>query len=407
MIGRILILDDEPLALDGLKRVLRPLAADWELLFASDARQALDWMSDRPVDLVLSDLLMPGMKGIEFLGRVRDQYPQTVRLILSGYIDRELLLRCATSAHRAVAKPCNPADLLAVLRRALSVITSIPTHTLRTAICRTDRLPTQPEIRRQLICSGDLSLDRASACVARDVGLAAIVLKLANSPVVQVAKQICSIPDAVACLGLDTVRSLAASATEPAWSAFTPDRLQKLWKHSLDTAMGAQLIARIEHVHQEILDEAFAAGLLHDAGKFLLVSNFPDQYSEAVRLAIEEKIELSEAEVRIFGAAHPKVGAALLDLWGLPASMLETVSMHHLPSGTCCHRFSALTAVHVANALIHERDDDSDCSPVSHVDPAHIGDLGLSARINTWRGAISDGTSKMENGKWPVPPSRP
>lgn len=394
MNGRILILDDEQPALDGLRRVLRPLSSEWELIFVDRADQALECMSRAPVDLVLSDLMMPGMKGIQFLGEVHSRFPHTVRLILSGYIDRDLLFQCATAAHRAVAKPCQPDVLLAILRRALSAITSIENPSLRAAVCRTNRLPTQPEVQRELVeklASHTISLDELSRMVARDVGLAATVLKLANSPVVQVSKHIFSIPEAVACLGMETVRSLidtASSADAPGNTGCQPGSLHKLWKHSLDTAVGAQTIAAIEHGRPEMLDETFTAGLLHDAGKFLLVSNFPAQYTRAVQVAVEEQIELTEAERRVFGASHADVGAALLGLWGLPPSMLETVSLHHFPSGSCRHAFSPLIAVHVANALVHERDDDTSAVPVSHFDPAHLGELGLSARIGAWRGAV-------------------
>lgn len=81
----LLLVDDEANILAALKRVLRP--DGYEILTASSAREGLELLATHPVQVVVSDQRMPEMNGTEFLSRVRDLYPNTVRLVLSGYTD--------------------------------------------------------------------------------------------------------------------------------------------------------------------------------------------------------------------------------------------------------------------------------------------------------------------------------
>jgi putative nucleotidyltransferase with HDIG domain len=394
---RILFVDDEPLVLDGLKRSLRPLRSECELVFVKSAEDGLRELQEKSFDVVVSDMLMPGMNGSVFLEQVGRRCPAAVRFILSGYSDRDVLIRCAESAHQTIAKPCNPETLKAVLRRAVEWCEKISNRTIREVICRTGRLPTPHAVRCETVRAlGHSAITESElACtVVQDVGMAAMVLKIANSGVFARRKQISSIAEAVASLGLETIRSLAelkpAAASRndlnPQWQRHA----ELLCKHSLDTAIGAQTIARIELAEQPLVDESFASGLLHDIGKFLLVSSFPEQYSAAVRLAVDERIDLTEAEKRVFGVSHAETGAALLELWGFSLSTVDAVSHHHFPSLRCSDSFTALTAVHVANAVAHERDRNAGCGSRLLCDSVHLHGIGLAPRLAIWRDAVRE-----------------
>jgi HD-like signal output (HDOD) protein len=94
--------------------------------------------------------------------------------------------------------------------------------------------------------------------------------------------------------------------------------------------------------------------MLHDMGKLMLADSLPDEFEKALALADEEKIPLPVAELEIFGATHAGLAAYLFGLWGLPAAIVEAVAFHHEPEKSDLKQFSALTAVHVANALCDE-----------------------------------------------------
>jgi YesN/AraC family two-component response regulator len=81
---RILFVDDEPLVLAGLKRMLHGMRKQWEMVFVESGEAALKFMADNAVDVVVSDMRMPGMNGAQLLNEVMKRYPRTVRLILSG-----------------------------------------------------------------------------------------------------------------------------------------------------------------------------------------------------------------------------------------------------------------------------------------------------------------------------------
>src|SRR6266536_623189 len=89
---RILFVDDDPLVLQGMERAFRRMRAEWDMVFAESAEQALGLMAQEPFDVVVSDMHMPAMNGPALLTEVMQRYPKTVRLILSGTADQELIM---------------------------------------------------------------------------------------------------------------------------------------------------------------------------------------------------------------------------------------------------------------------------------------------------------------------------
>ena len=84
--AHILLVDDEPEVLIALSRILRK---QYELSTANNAHEALDLLNQTHVDLVISDIRMPTMSGIELLKKIRELYPHMGRILLSGYADME------------------------------------------------------------------------------------------------------------------------------------------------------------------------------------------------------------------------------------------------------------------------------------------------------------------------------
>ena len=116
----ILLVDDEPNITDALKRALR--REPYEFLTATSGTAALQLLERLQVDVVVSDEQMPGMSGSEFLTIVRKQFPDTIRMILSGQASLEAAVRAINEGevYRFFLKPCNPTDLIFTIQQALA-----------------------------------------------------------------------------------------------------------------------------------------------------------------------------------------------------------------------------------------------------------------------------------------------
>jgi DNA-binding NtrC family response regulator len=148
---RILFVDDEAMVLDGLRRMLRPMRDEWEMEFCESGPIALAQMAVSPADVIVSDMRMPGMNGAELLTRVMELYPRTVRLILSGHADHELILKCVGSTHQFLAKPCDPEAIKATVRRAAATDGALQSDALKTLVGQMSRLPSIPTLYREIV----------------------------------------------------------------------------------------------------------------------------------------------------------------------------------------------------------------------------------------------------------------
>lgn len=113
----ILVVDDELRSQEALRRTLEE---EFDVLTAGNAEEALAVMTREMVQVILCDQRMPGMSGVEFLKQVREQWPEVVRLIISGYTDAEDIISSINDAgiYQFVLKPWQPDLLLATLRNA-------------------------------------------------------------------------------------------------------------------------------------------------------------------------------------------------------------------------------------------------------------------------------------------------
>ena len=121
MKSKILFVDDEPMVLQGLRRMLRSLAGGWDMTFVESGAEALEQLAATPFDVVVTDMRMPVMKGAELLERVRTLHPRAIRLLLSGQSSEETMLASVGPAHQFRAKPCHANRLKDTVRRACAL----------------------------------------------------------------------------------------------------------------------------------------------------------------------------------------------------------------------------------------------------------------------------------------------
>jgi DNA-binding NtrC family response regulator len=107
----LLIVDDDEILAQSLQRQFKNLLKDFEILIAIGATQGLEILHERSVDVVISDMQMSFMDGIEFLKTVQTLAPHTIRLILSGERKENILPEESKPFHGYFVKPCNTAQI--------------------------------------------------------------------------------------------------------------------------------------------------------------------------------------------------------------------------------------------------------------------------------------------------------
>ena len=383
---RVLFVDDESFVLQGLQRMLRPMRNEWDMVFLESGTKALEVMAQQPFEVVVTDMRMPGMNGAQLLFEVKQRCPKTVRLILSGHADKELILKCVGTAHQFLAKPCEPEALRTAILRAGAFENSVKSEKIKGLISQMDCLPSIPSLFNDIIeklQKEDTSVEEIGPIIAKDLAMTAKLLKLVNSAFFGLRRQVSSPIDAVTYLGLDTIKSLVLAVN--AFSSFDgrktdPISLTGLWTHSLEVADWSKRIAIDERVDKSVVEECFIAGMLHDIGKLAFATNLPLEYQKAATLAEAEQLALYQAEEAVFGANHPDVGGYLLSRWGLPTSVVEGISWHHCPqNGSASNEVTPLLAIHVANGFSHEKEE----SAAFHGE--FLESSGASERLEEWR----------------------
>jgi HD-like signal output (HDOD) protein len=387
----ILFVDDEPMILDGLRRMLRPMADQWNMEFLDSGEKALARLAVGECDVVVTDMRMPGMNGAQLLTEVMRRYPDTIRIVLSGQSEREMILQSIGCAHQFLTKPCSASVLIDTLKRSCALRNQLPVLALKRLASQVSSLPSMPAVYREVISEIDSStgsMARLKKIIAGDVAMTAKVLQLVNSSFFGLPRRVVNAAEAVSLLGLETIKSLVLSVgvfsqikelRVPGYS------LQIMTEHSLSVAMMARGIAKCEQGDKRLVDDAFLAGMLHDIGLLVLVSNLPAPYIDVIAKATAERIPLHEAEREILGATHADVGAYLLGLWGLPQSIVEAIAFHHTPGKSSVNTFGVLTAVHVADVLDHELHPRIPGAADAQIDLQYLDGLGSGGRLEAWR----------------------
>jgi len=390
---RILFVDDDSTILQGLRRMLRPMRDEWDTDFANSGQQALQTMEKTPFDLVVSDMRMPGMDGAQLLNEVKNKFPDTIRIILSGQAEETAILRASGSMHQYLSKPCSYEKLQTVITRACSLRDYLNNPSLKKLVSQIESIPSFPKLYTEVmdeIKSSNCSLKKIGEIISKDIGMSTKILQMANSAFFGFSQSIASSAQAVQILGLDTIQAMVLS--HQIFSEFDKTKtkiknfsIDNLWNHCTNTGALARKIAKAEKMGSDIQNIAFTAGLVHDIGVLIVAQNLPDQLQDALSLAQKKHIELWRAEEETFNASHGAVGAYLLGLWGLPDPIVETVASHHCPGEHVDLGFCHLTLVHVAHVFENEMNPSSIISAPAAFDEVYLKKLGVWDHLPRWR----------------------
>jgi HD-like signal output (HDOD) protein len=365
---RILFVDDDANILTGLRRSLRGLRNEWEMVFAEGASTALEQCALAPFDVVVSDARMPGMEGSEFLGNVMQVFPDTVRMILSGQCSRDSVLKCVGVAHQFLSKPCDAATLKATIQRICGMREIFRDGSTRRTVACVQWLPSRPCVYAELAAQMDserASIEHVAEIVARDVAMSAKVVQLVSSGFFGTPQRVGSAAQAATLLGLETLKALWASsiAFRPCSAVDEEMAVERLTAHSLAVAMAAKRIARSMTDDRAQIGDSYMAGLLHEVGALALGKNWEAQGEERC----------------------PDLGGYFVALWGLPDAVVHAIAYHHVPSDCSKEPVVPLTALHVANALVEPFGSVFE-QPCGWLDMDYLRKSACASRVEKWRG---------------------
>lgn len=353
----VLFVDDEPEILESLEDCLEPFRDRWQMHFAPGGDDALKILDQRRINVLVTDLQMPGMDGAHLLAESRRRHPETARVIMSGFYDKETALRLVCATHQYLPKPCEPDRLTSTISRIFRLRDLLNSDTLQRLVSRIKALPSPPLVYAQLMEElerDEPELEKIGHVISRDPSMSAKILQLVNSAYFGLPREISHPSEATMFLGVDLIRGLVLMAhvftqfDNAKMAAFSIDRLME---HSWLSGIVARGLAGAEKLDSRNCDHAFLAGLLHDIGKLILMANLPQLYQDVLKTVETRRAALSEVEADEIGTNHAELGAYLLGLWGLPDPVVEAVAFHHRPTECETGHCGVATLVYAASEL--------------------------------------------------------
>ncbi len=388
---RILFVDDETNVLDGIRRMLRAQRNRWDMHFAVGGEAALQACETGVFDVVIADMRMPGMDGATLLGHVRDRFPSTARVVLSGYAEGALAARTVPVAHRFLTKPCDDAELQNTIECVCALQEILCSPELRRIIGSIGELPSLSRTYislTQAVGDPDASISQVADIIEQDVAMSAKVLQLVNSAFYGLAQNATSLRSAATHLGMETIKHLAL-ATET-FRVLKPDSRipESVCEAIQERAHRTAAIVGKLPLDRKTRECTLVAALLQDVGRLVLASKMPNEFCSILALTQERKCEPFEAEEEILGTSHAEIGAYLLGLWHIPDHAVEAIAHHHHPTRIPHSGFDSSIAVYVADLLAREMDahpQDATGCELRESDRACLETFGILQRFPEFR----------------------
>jgi putative nucleotidyltransferase with HDIG domain len=389
----ILLVDEDVLVLKALKRSLRQFNDQWTVSHAQFPKEALERLDQSSIDVLITEVRLTTADGELFLRSFLKKHPRAARIILTGYTSGEAIFKYAGLAHQLLAKPWSDQTLIETIQRADLISRMLSNERLKKTLNLIENFPSIPAVYLELsekLKTGEPSLQEVGEIIIRDPSLIIKLLQIVNSPFYGLPMPVTDPQKAVALLGLDIIKGFVLTSglfNQYENRKIANFHIDALWQHSLKTANIVRQIAKKEHLGKEISEASFIASLLHDVGKIIIASNFPNEFKEICSRATSEGLPIWHMEQQVLGASHAEIGAYLLGLWGLPLEVIMAVQEHHQPILNGHSGIDQTALVHIANAIEKNAVSLSGDAFV-HLNPEFIAHLHLNESITKWQKQI-------------------
>lgn len=360
MKAKILFIDDQENVLQSLKLSLRSMRSEWDMNFAQSGVEGLAMFKQIWPDVVITDMRMPNMDGAVVLKDIQKLKPDVGKIILSGYSDKDTVIKNMQLANEYLSKPCKTSELVAAINNTLQSNTMIENETIKKIVAEIETIPSSPAAYDKLItvlAKDDSTPEEIGAIISQDLALSTILMRIVNCAFFNFPTQAQNITHAVKMLGQQTLLNItkASHLFENIGSLENPRMsINMLWGHSLRVAQFAKTIAFDSGLSESLHNDCFMAAMFHDIGKFILASRMKREFSEIITMVEEEQCPVNVAEQRILGTTHADIGAYLLARWGFSHSQISIIRAHHDESVVTVETPTPQMILFTANYMDHE-----------------------------------------------------
>jgi len=390
---RVMLVDDDPFVTRGLARNLEAIDETMDVILMPGVSEALAAMEKGSVDVLVTDLCMPGQDGTALLREARERYPCMLRFVLSGEAKQEQVLNASLLAHRYLSKPCDAEMLRQVIMESIQSFRRIQNPAVAAVVSRLVELPARKHTLVELMrLLGDEHAETSSIIgeLQNDPAMVARLLKIANSPYFGHSGQIYTLDDAINIMGIELLASIAGSRSLLLMNPPRPESMlsvEELWQHCIEVMAMVKQVGRHLKLPKNIIREATTAAILHDIGKLILAYANPYGFAAALAKSQSDKIPAWQAEHAIFGNHHAEVGAYLLKLWGLPEPSMRAVAFQHAPHLSNDSEPGASVLLHIADFMVNIHGS----KPVTvNIDRTYLESLKLPSTAEHWSSLTLD-----------------
>jgi HD-like signal output (HDOD) protein len=377
----------------ALADISEALGTGWMPTAVRNEPEAVSQLKRFSFNAFLVDFNLGSPDASELLDLALAEHPETARFLMAYEADLSLVAAKVNGPHHLLSKPLEFALLKNRIEEGVAEQNSNGTEQGKDAAggqrASTKIPPVYAEVLKALEAP-EVTSEQVGELIGTDEALTAEVLRLACSSKLGLPRNFSGPAEAVESLGMGAVKTLVMALRHLAeHSQLKPGylSLDALWQHSTRVAQLARDLVLFETKDRSLAEEAFAAGLVHDLGKVVLVKNFDDLYGRVHSLARNQPVALWDVEREMFGANHGEIGGCLVGMWNLPGPVVEATAFHHEPTAVASPQLTALAAVQIADVLEHELWPSEEFKVAPAMDTGLLSGLGLLERLPVWRAA--------------------
>lgn len=389
---RLLVMVHDDLRRRPFAEALEPQLDGWSVDVTGTVEDAIAALGEHPYDVLAADARIPGFEDPILLRLARERFPAVARIAFTDSAAEGDGLRLAQVAHRCIDGVIGLEELANLVQRTRRLVDILEDPVVRRLVTGTVNLASPPETYlrlRQAMANPDVEATDLGKIIQNDPAMSAKILQLVNSSFFGRTHRATRVNDAVAYLGVKPLAGIVTTMSIS--SSFEGTPLAESGVLEGFQTHGVLVSTSVNHIlagHPDAPDGA-TAGLLHDVGKLILAADDLDAWMGTLDEIGRSGLSSYEVEMERYGTTHAEVGAALLELWGLPSAIVEAVAYHHHPARGGW-AFGLAGAVHIADAIVHELTDaEARRRAAELVNHGYLEGAGVLHQLDGWAAGLA------------------